>query len=339
MLSVAKAELPSEGATPRVTIVIPVYNGASFLNEAIDSALGQTYANIEVIVVNDGSDDDNATHALALSFGARIRYFSKDNGGVASALNLAIRNMTGEYFSWLSHDDLYCAEKVAQQMAFLNGRDADRTVVYSDYSIFTDAHNTPAVPVCMSGVPAEHFRYWLTTHSALHGCSLLIPRSVFETVGYFDENLRTTQDYDLWFRAAGVYAFVHLPSVLVHARHHNGQGTSTQSQLAFDEAAALHLGFVKALVPAELPGAAGTGYLLLTSRLGSRGFYEASRHCAQLARGYGVSNVRVGTALFNARCLFVVRGWALRWLPSQARQTVRRVFTRLRNIRRGLNSF
>jgi hypothetical protein len=72
---------------PRVSIIIPVYNGSNFLAEAIDSALAQTYQNTEVIVVNDGSTDRGATRAIAASYGDRIRYLEKENGGVASALN------------------------------------------------------------------------------------------------------------------------------------------------------------------------------------------------------------------------------------------------------------
>ena len=97
---------------PKVSIIIPVYNGAEFMREAIDSALAQTYPHIEVIVVNDGSRDDGATREIALSYGDRIRYFEKENGGVSSALNLGIRNMTGDYFSWLSHDDAYLPDNV-----------------------------------------------------------------------------------------------------------------------------------------------------------------------------------------------------------------------------------
>ena len=81
---------------PKVSIVIPVFNGENYLHEAIDSALAQTYKNCEIIVVNDGSTDN--TEAIAKSYGNKIRYFRKENGGGSSALNLGIDNMEGEDF-------------------------------------------------------------------------------------------------------------------------------------------------------------------------------------------------------------------------------------------------
>ena len=103
-----------------VSIIIPVYNGSNYLKEAIESALGQTYKNIEILVINDGSNDKGLTHNLAISFGDKIKYYKKENGGVASALNFGIVKMKGEYFSWLSHDDIYKPEKTELQIAFLN---------------------------------------------------------------------------------------------------------------------------------------------------------------------------------------------------------------------------
>ena len=104
---------------PLVTIVIPVYNGANYLNESISSALEQTYKNIEIIVVNDGSTDDGETEKIALSYGDKIKYLSKPNGGVSSALNLCIENMKGEWLSWLSHDDLYYPTKVEEEVNYV----------------------------------------------------------------------------------------------------------------------------------------------------------------------------------------------------------------------------
>lgn len=97
---------------PKVSIVIPVYNGENFLREAIESALNQSYKNKEVIVVNDGSTDGEQTAAIANSFGSAIRYFHKENGGVASALNVALRSMQGDFFTWLSHDDLISPNRI-----------------------------------------------------------------------------------------------------------------------------------------------------------------------------------------------------------------------------------
>ena len=104
---------------PLVSIIIPVYNGGNYLAEAIDSALAQTYKNLEIIVVNDGSCDNGKTEEIALSYGDKIRYFRKENGGSSSALNYGIKQMNGEWFSWLSHDDLYYPEKIEKQVNYI----------------------------------------------------------------------------------------------------------------------------------------------------------------------------------------------------------------------------
>ena len=104
---------------PLVSVAIPVYNGANYIRDAIDSVLAQTYPNLEVLIVNDGSRDEGLTEEIALSYGDRIRYFFKSNGGVASALNLALKEAKGDYFCWLSHDDIYLSEKVAREMEVL----------------------------------------------------------------------------------------------------------------------------------------------------------------------------------------------------------------------------
>lgn len=104
---------------PLVSIVIPVYNGSNYVRYAIDSALAQDYHPLEVVVVNDGSTDGGETESICLGYGDRIRYFDKENGGVATALNFAIEKANGEYVSWLSHDDAYFPNKVSKQMSRL----------------------------------------------------------------------------------------------------------------------------------------------------------------------------------------------------------------------------
>lgn len=189
-----------ENFNPLVSIVIPVYNGSNYMREAIDSALNQTYRNIEVIVVNDGSTDK--TDEIAKSYGNKIRYFSKENGGVSTALNLAIENMKGAYFSWLSHDDMYLPEKIESQINILKDLEDKTTVIYSGYKYIDENNNI------LNEVKLEK-RFSLSElnkplfslfHEQLSGCTLLIHVSHFQRVGRFDASLKTTQDYDLWFR-------------------------------------------------------------------------------------------------------------------------------------------
>lgn len=272
---------------PLVSIVIPVYNGADYLREAIDSALAQTYTNIEVIVVNDGSRDDGATERIALSYGGKIRYFCKENGGVASALNLAISKMSGEYFSWLSHDDLYSVDKIAKQVQALARASSARTIVYGNFAVFSD-DPSKAREVLTQDVSFEKFRYFLTTDNSIHGCTLLIPRKAFDECGNFNEKLRTTQDYDLWFRLAGKYRFVHVDALLVKARHHAAQGSVTMSEIALEECNDLLKHFVLELSEAELTSvtsnSSSLGYARIAANFIRRGFYRASEQAQDLAR-------------------------------------------------------
>ena len=187
---------------PKVSVIIPVYNGSNYMREAIDSALNQTYKNIEVIVVNDGSRDHGETDRIARSYGDRIRYFSKPNGGVATALNMGIEQMTGEYFSWLSHDDKYKKRKIELQVKKLEELQDKTTLLYGGYANFSDEHGVFETIDFTQRYSREDLEKSLfpVFHLALNGCTLLIHRSHFERAGMFDPSLPTTQDYELWFR-------------------------------------------------------------------------------------------------------------------------------------------
>jgi glycosyltransferase involved in cell wall biosynthesis len=208
---------------PLVSIVIPVYNGARYLGEAIDSALAQTYSPCEIVVVNDGSTDNGATEAVALKYGDKIRYFSKPNGGVASALNSGIKAMKGRYFSWLSHDDVYYPWKIKCQMDIM--RKAHRVfVLYSDYDII-DENSNFIQKEFLDRVSPSRFRISLIVASPVNGCTCLIPKACFDTAGLFDESLKTTQDNDLWFRMSETYRFVQIKKSVIKSRMHAEQGS------------------------------------------------------------------------------------------------------------------
>lgn len=215
---------------PKVSIIIPVYNGSNYMREAIDSALSQTYHNIEIIVINDGSNDGGKTRNIALSYGDRIRYFEKENGGVASALNMGIEKMEGEYFSWLSHDDLYLPSKIEKEIAALEKTEEKNTPVYCGYYIYDMKKREKQVQA------DKRERYSLnyfengtlaTVVGLINGCGLLIHKSCFEKYGLFDETLYTTQDYDMWFRMFRGKKLIYVDESLIVSRRHNSQGSVT----------------------------------------------------------------------------------------------------------------
>lgn len=103
---------------PRVSVIIPAYNTAAYLAETIESVLQQTYRDFEVIVVDDGSSDNTAE--VARSFAPPVTVLTKANGGPAAARNLAIQNSTGEFIAFLDSDDLWVADKLAEQVALLD---------------------------------------------------------------------------------------------------------------------------------------------------------------------------------------------------------------------------
>lgn len=254
--------------SPKVSIIIPVFNGADFLAEAISSAINQTYQNIEIIVVNDGSSDDGATERVARTFGSRIQYIFQENGGVAAALNTGIQAMQGELFSWLSHDDKYLPTKIHQQVeAFTLGGGVD--IVYSDFWVIDQAGRRLRSHVLPS-VREKQMRCFLTSSSALHGCTLLIPKKYLEEEGGFDLKLRTTQDYDMWFKLASKWRFRRVEQCLVEVRYHASQLTSSIPDTVRNEQDLMYARFVDSLVDREVEpfsnGRVELFYLRLLSR-------------------------------------------------------------------------
>lgn len=234
---------------PLVSIVIPVYKGANYLAEAIDSALAQTYQNIEVVVVNDGSPDDGATEKVALSYGEKIRYIYQKNGGVSSALNTGIREMKGDYFSWLSHDDLYEPKKIENQVALIQ---SENDIILCSGSLIDSngtpiMHHTKTVSGRFTGV--ELFKQVLHDY-CLNGLGFLVPKHVFEKEGGFDESLRYMQDMDMWLRMMWKdYTFVCHKDLLVKSRIHTGQQTNTIANLYIPDSMSMlykHIGYFEA---------------------------------------------------------------------------------------------
>ena len=226
---------------PLVSIVIPVYNGSNYMAEAIDSALSQTYDNIEVVVVNDGSKDDGKSDEIARGYGDKIRYYPKENGGSSSALNEGIKNMKGEWFSWLSHDDLYYKDKVQKQVEYLNKlldsgtNEADlwENILFTacDYingegkcikKSNPEAEKTLSEKI--TNLQGNDYLICEPTKYNFYGCGCLVNKKAFEKVGGFDEKLRLINDLDMWYRLyAGNFKLHYMPEALTIGRIHRGQ--------------------------------------------------------------------------------------------------------------------
>lgn len=217
---------------PLVTIIIPVYNGSNYIKEAIDSALSQTYKNIEIIVVNDGSKDNGATEKIALSYGDKIRYFYKENGGVSTALNLGIEKMNGEYFSWLSHDDKYTPEKIEKQVELLNNYIGKKVLALcssrqiNKNSDYLEKKHAKAIFEEKKIITWDKVLLKLFSKGTFNGCALLIPKKAFEECGMFDERLRYNQDSFMWLKIflAG-YSLIYRNDCMCMMRVHDGQLT------------------------------------------------------------------------------------------------------------------
>lgn len=246
---------------PLVSIIIPVYNGENYLKEAIESALSQTYKNIEILVINDGSKDSGATEKIALSYGDKIRYFDKENGGVATALNLGIENMRGEYFSWLSHDDLYYPEKVEVQINHLKKTGEMKAIIYSNYEILEMKSHVYTKFKLEKIYTPERVKnpMFAVLQGLVYGCTLLIHKSHFDRVGLFNTNMITTQDYDLWFRMFRNQKIEFVPMSLVVCREHNERGSKTIACYN-KEKCDLRLEYVNSLTDQEVYSAYRTRY-------------------------------------------------------------------------------
>lgn len=246
--------------TPLVTIVIPVYNGTNFMREAIDSALTQTYTNVEILVVNDGSTDGGETERAALSYGDRIRYLSKENGGVSSALNLAVSEAKGSYISWLSHDDLYYPEKIEREVVFLRRilkeepeLDADRVVIHCATESIDRSGRVLKRP-SYRGVEEKEQNLKVILDNVyryrLSGCSFLIPKAAFSDIGGFREDIRTVSDVEYWYRLLfHDYRFFCLTDeILVKNRSHGKQVGKVRAGLFERELNELHISIADRLM-------------------------------------------------------------------------------------------
>lgn len=178
---------------PLVSVIIPTYNCARYLEEAIDSALAQTYPRVEVVVVDDGSTDN--TEAVVRSYGPRVRYVHQANAGTPSARNTGVAASTGELIALLDHDDRWLPEKLALQAPYFS--DPTVVMVHGGGRVF-DAETGR---ITSEYLPEPE----LGTHDLLEWCrvgcaTVVLRRSALEAAGPFDPSVPGADDWDMWIR-------------------------------------------------------------------------------------------------------------------------------------------
>lgn len=180
-----------------ISVVIPTYNRVSFLKEAIDSVLDQTFRNFELIVVDDGSTDK--TSELLLSYDKKIKVIKKANKGPSSARNRGIKAAKGEWIAFLDSDDAWKPDKLEKQMQFIKDNPDIKICQTEEIWVRNGKRVNPRKKHEMhSGwIYEQCLRLCIVSPS-----SVIIHKDVFEKVGLFDETLLACEDYDLWLRVA-----------------------------------------------------------------------------------------------------------------------------------------
>jgi glycosyltransferase involved in cell wall biosynthesis len=198
---------------PTISVVIPTYNTASLVVEAIDSALAQTLPPLEVVVVDDGSTDD--TEARLAAYGGRITYVRQPNAGVSSARNRGLGMARGELIAFLDSDDTWHPCKLEIQASRLT---ADSGLALLGTRTFLLPTHSP--PEVADDRPALEEVTWerLAVSNPLIASSVLVRRSVLDRVGGFDIGLSGNEDRDLWLRVAAVARAANLPIPLTGSR-------------------------------------------------------------------------------------------------------------------------
>jgi cellulose synthase/poly-beta-1,6-N-acetylglucosamine synthase-like glycosyltransferase len=187
--------------TPAVSVIIPAYRASRFIAETLDSVLGQTFKDHEIILVNDGSPDTEELERAIEPYRRFVTYLTQENRGPAAARNAAIRRARGYYLAFLDADDQWLPIFLSSQLELLRRENLD--LVYADLAFFGD------------GLPPEHSfmeknpsRQPVTIDTLIsEECVVLTPTVVVRKeavleAGAFDERLRRSEDFDLWTRIA-----------------------------------------------------------------------------------------------------------------------------------------
>lgn len=227
------------------SVLVPVYNHERYIGAALDSLLAQTCPDWEAVVVNDGSTDGTAAIIEEYSRrDSRIRVFHKSNGGVSTALNMGLDQARGDWICWLSSDDLFTPDKLALHAEW-SRRHPDCRFFFTHYRTLDDATGAIAEPDLWAPVPNTRWQILeMLRCTYIHGNSVCVRRSAFDSVGRFDVGLRYAQDYDMWLRLLANNPAVYIPHRTCITRVHGQQQTQRFSEALFYDSARAAISFI-----------------------------------------------------------------------------------------------
>jgi glycosyltransferase involved in cell wall biosynthesis len=214
---------------PLVSAIIPNYNYSRFVSQAVDSALRQTYPNVEVIVVDDGSKDNSIE--ILQKFGDKIRLVQQKNAGVSAARNNGVAHSNGEFLAFLDADDFWMPEKIEKQVDLFLKKPELGLVHVGVLDI--NEHDEPfrTWENGQEGWVAEEFLLLSRPVVFGGGSGLMVSHKAFTAIGGFDTELATAADWDLFYRLSCLYPIGFVPEVLLTYRFHNSNMSSNVQRM------------------------------------------------------------------------------------------------------------
>lgn len=210
---------------PLVSVIVAAYNAARYLAPTLESLFGQTYASVEIIVIDDGSTDE--TPEILKSYADRIQILHQANQGQGIARNVGCRQSKGSLLAFIDSDDLWDSDKLEKQVGLLK-RFPAAVATYCDYRII-DEEGSVTQPNSATGTPRPSgniLQQLLIGNCVGSPSVVLVRREAFFTSGGFNEQpSRASEDYGLWLALATQGAFIYNPETLVSYRRHAGQAT------------------------------------------------------------------------------------------------------------------
>lgn len=202
---------------PRVSVIIPVFNGEKYIGEALRSVYSQDYANLEVVVVNDGSTDGSLQEIMPFREHSNFIYLEHPNRGLAATRNKGLTRATGEFVAFLDADDVWLPQKIRLQVEYLTSH-PKVALVHSDYSAI-DAKGSPTSlyrsPRWPTNVEGRCFKD-LIIRNRIGLLTVMVKKACLDRVGGFNEKIPFTDDYEMWLRLAWYYPFGYLPERLAY---------------------------------------------------------------------------------------------------------------------------